>query len=196
MVNIVLTLTHSLHVYRLCVPNLEGWTLSSFPDCLIAVLHLTLSCASSSFSISRLMSANTQSLHLFLWRLRDILPSTSIYLSAFGHIVQVSILTQPTSTQNDFKVLDTEYTVMTDILTRSVIFLLHIHLTIALSAVTNLALSATAMGQVSLAWSITRRTHAPKMPPLWSGDIAELVRIGRSSLKLFQAYLIFTFITS
>ena len=143
------------------------------------------------------MSADTQSLHLFLGRPRGALPTTFICLTAFGHTsfgwrsmcpYQRSLPVRKLLSRS----LIPRILCMSGILTQSVIFLLHIHLTIALSAVTNLALSTTAMGQVSLAWSITRRTHALKMPPLWSGDIAELVRIGRSSLKLFQAHLIHT----
>ena len=147
------------------------------------------------------MSADTQSLHLFLGRPRDALPSASICLTAFGHTSLGWRFKWPY--QHSLPVckmlsrsLIPNILCMSDILARSVIFLLQIHLTIALSAVTNLALSTTAMGQVSLACSITLWTHALKMPPLWSGEIAELVRIGRSSLKLFQAHLIHTIIAS
>ena len=147
------------------------------------------------------MSADTQSLHLFLGRPLGALPSTSICLTAFGHTSLGWRSKCPYQRSLPVRIMLSRSLIpsilcISDILTRSTIFLLHIHLTIALSAVTNLALSVTVMGQVSLAWSITRRTHALKMPPLWSGDIAELVRIGRSSLKLFQAHLIRTVIAS
>ena len=96
------------------------------------------------------MSADTQSLHLFLGRPRDALPATSICLTAFGHIslgwrskwpYQRSLPVRKVLSRS----LIPRILCMSDILARSVIFFLQIHLTIALSAVTNLALSTTAM---------------------------------------------------
>ena len=75
-------------------------------------------------------------------------------------------------------------------LTRSEIFFPHIHLTIALSVLYSRRWSSTVTGQVSLAWSRTALTHAENTSPRCCGDIALLVRMGRSSLKLFHEDLI------
>src|SRR5260221_12168084 len=131
----------------------------------IPLLQVTRFCASSFRNLSFLISSTTHSCHVFLPLPLPFSPSTTISLHA---ATQSSLFLRsmcPNHLNLPCRTTSNTHSIPNRPHNSSFVFLSfnvtpHIHLTIILSALSNLRISSTFIAQVSLPYTITLCTHA------------------------------------
>src|SRR6266536_1190 len=135
------------------------------------------------------MSSTTHSCHVFLPLPLPFSPSTAISLHAATQSSLFLRSTCPNHLNLPRRTTSNTHSIPNRLNNSSFVFLSfnvtpHIHLTIILSAFSNLRTSSTFIAHVSLPYTITRCTNALYIFPFSFREAPLKVRIGKSSLNL------------